>query len=103
MQYQAYFSISCAAHLMCFYPLSPCFLARSYFLDNVAGWILELDRGSGIPFEGNYSEWLSAKDKRLRSEKKEQSALQKNIERELEWVNKQAKGQQKKGLARMRK
>uniref|UniRef100_A0A7S0RSR6 ABC transporter domain-containing protein n=1 Tax=Chlamydomonas leiostraca TaxID=1034604 RepID=A0A7S0RSR6_9CHLO len=74
-----------------------------YFLDNVAGWILELDRGAGIPFEGNYSEWLAAKDKRLKVEEKSQSALQKTIEHELEWVNKQAKGQQKKGAARLRR
>jgi len=73
-----------------------------YFLDNVAGWILELDRGQGIPFEGNYSEWLLAKDKRLAQEKKEQSALQKTMEAELAWINQQAKGQQKKGQARVR-
>ncbi|KAF5834104.1 putative ATP-binding component of ABC transporter [Dunaliella salina] len=65
-----------------------------YFLDNVAGWILELDRGQGIPFEGNYSEWLEAKDKRLRFEEKTQSALQKSIAKELEWTKQQQKGQQ---------
>jgi len=74
-----------------------------YFLDNVAGWILELDRGQGIPFEGNYSQWLADKDKRLAAEKKQQSSLQKSIAAELEWVNKMAKGQQKKGKARLRR
>jgi len=74
-----------------------------YFLDNVAGWILELDRGSGIPFEGNYSEWLNAKNKRLNVEEKQQSSLAKSIEREVEWISKKAKGQQKKGQARMRR
>eukprot|EP00878_Enallax_costatus_P012543 GHUV01013101.1.p1 GENE.GHUV01013101.1~~GHUV01013101.1.p1 ORF type:complete len:490 (+),score=183.87 GHUV01013101.1:265-1734(+) len=74
-----------------------------YFLDNVAGWILELDRGSGIPFEGNYSEWLSAKDKRMQNEAKSQAHLQKVIEHELEFISKQAKGQQAKGRARQRR
>jgi len=72
-----------------------------YFLDNVAGWILELDRGAGIPFEGNYSQWLQDKDRRLGMEKRVQSTLQKQISAELEWVNKNAKGQQKKGKARL--
>ncbi|GAQ85327.1 hypothetical protein KFL_002290170 [Klebsormidium nitens] len=73
-----------------------------YFLDNVAGWILELDRGQGIPFEGNYSGYLEAKARRLEQEDKQQSALAKNVELELEWIRKKAKGQQKKGKARMR-
>eukprot|EP00271_Cylindrocystis_brebissonii_P015643 TRINITY_DN385_c0_g15_i1.p1 TRINITY_DN385_c0_g15~~TRINITY_DN385_c0_g15_i1.p1 ORF type:complete len:668 (-),score=135.65 TRINITY_DN385_c0_g15_i1:60-2063(-) len=73
-----------------------------YFLDNVAGWILELDRGQGIPFEGNYSSWLENKANRLSAEEKVQSALQKNMAAELEWVRQNAKGQQKKGKARMR-
>jgi len=73
-----------------------------YFLDSCAGWILELDRGQGLPFEGNYSEWLSAKDKRLKLEEKTQSALGKNIATELEWMQKNQKGQQKKGQARAR-
>ena len=72
-----------------------------YFLDNVAGWILELDRGQGIPFEGNYSEWLKSKEQRLSQEKKEQSALQATIASELAWINQGAKGQQKKGQARV--
>lgn len=74
-----------------------------YFLDNVAGWILELDRGSGIPFEGNYSEWLTAKSKRIAVEEKQQSNLNKTIQQELEFINQKAKGQQKKGQARMRR
>jgi len=72
-----------------------------YFLDNVAGWILELDRGQGIPFEGNYSQWLQDKDTRLSMEKRQNNSLQKQIKAELEWVNKMAKGQQKKGKARL--
>lgn len=74
-----------------------------FFLDNVAGWILELDRGQGIPFEGNYSQWLQAKARRLDSEAKQQSALQASLDSELEWINSKAKGQQKKGKARMRR
>ena len=73
-----------------------------YFLDNVAGWILELDRGQGIPFEGNYSTWLDSKSKRLEAEGKKQDSLQRTINQELEWVRSNAKGQQKKGKARLR-
>lgn len=74
-----------------------------YFLDQVAGWILELDRGKGIPFEGNYSAWLEAKNKRLSAESKSQAALQRQIAGELEWLQQSAKGQQKKGKARLRR
>ncbi|CAG9467483.1 unnamed protein product [Pedinophyceae sp. YPF-701] len=74
-----------------------------YFLDNVAGWILELDRGKGIPFEGNYSEWLEARGKRMAQEEKEQSLLSKQISAELEFVNSTRKGQQKKGKDRLRR
>ncbi|CAI5471497.1 unnamed protein product [Closterium sp. Yama58-4] len=73
-----------------------------YFLDNVAGWILELDRGQGIPFEGNYSAWLENKAQRLAGEERQQSALQRVMEREMEWIRQKAKGRQKKGKARMR-
>ena len=73
-----------------------------YFLDNVAGWILELDRGQGIPFEGNYSSWLESKSRRLEAESKKQDSLSRTINQELEWVRKNAKGQQKKGKARLR-
>lgn len=57
-----------------------------YFLDNVAGWILELDRGEGIPWEGNYSSWLEQKEKRLEQEERTESARQKSMKQELEWV-----------------
>lgn len=73
-----------------------------YFLDNVAGWILELDRGQGLPFEGNYSAWLDTKAKRLMVEEKHQTSLQRAITRELEWIQQNTKGQQKKGKARQR-
>lgn len=72
-----------------------------YFLDNVAGWILELDRGEGIPWKGNYSEWLDQKSKKLASEEKTESKRRKNLERELEWVRKGPKGRQSKSKARL--
>jgi ATP-binding cassette ChvD family protein len=72
-----------------------------YFLDNVAGWILELDRGQGIPWEGNYSSWLEQKDARLQQEEKTESARQKSIKTELEWVRSNAKGRQSKSKSRM--
>ena len=72
-----------------------------YFLDNVAGWILELDRGEGIPWEGNYSTWLEAKGKRLAQEEKSESKRQKALKRELEWVRSNAKAKQSKGKARL--
>jgi ATP-binding cassette ChvD family protein len=72
-----------------------------YFLDNVAGWILELDRGEGIPWKGNYSSWLEQKGKRLAQEEKTESKRQKNLARELEWVRKGAKGRQAKQKARL--
>lgn len=72
-----------------------------YFLDNVAGWILELDRGEGIPWKGNYSEWLDQKQKRLAQEEKTESKRQKTLQRELEWVRQGAKGRQSKSKARL--
>ena len=72
-----------------------------YFLDNVAGWILELDRGHGIPWEGNYSSWLSQKEARLATEEKQQKAHEKSIKAELEWVRSNPKGRQAKAKARM--
>ena len=72
-----------------------------YFLDNVAGWILELDRGKGIPFEGNYTSWLEQKEARLAQEEKEASKRQKTIHQELEWVRQNAKGQRTKSKARI--
>jgi ATP-binding cassette ChvD family protein len=72
-----------------------------YFLDNVAGWILELDRGRGLPFQGNYSSWLEQKQQRLAQEEKQESARQKTIARELEWVRESPKGRRKKAKARL--
>ena len=72
-----------------------------YFLDNVAGWILELDRGEGIPWKGNYSSWLDQKQKRLAQEEKTESKRQKALARELEWVRMNPKGRQAKGKARL--
>ena len=74
-----------------------------YFLDNVAGWILELDRGYGIPFEGNYTNWLEQKEKRLEVEAKQETARQRTIKEELEWVRQGAKGRQAKSKARLQR
>jgi len=73
-----------------------------YFLDNVAGWILELDRGHGIPWQGNYSSWLEQKDKRLETEQKQEDARSKAMKEELEWVRKNPKGRQAKSKARIK-
>jgi ATP-binding cassette ChvD family protein len=72
-----------------------------YFLDNVAGWILELDRGYGIPWEGNYSSWLEQKEKRLEQEERQEKARQRTIKQELEWVRTNPKGRQAKSKARL--
>ena len=72
-----------------------------YFLDNVAGWILELDRGEGIPYKGNYTSWLEQKQERLRREEKSQSERQKTLERELEWIRMSPKARRAKGKARI--
>src|SRR5947209_2740826 len=72
-----------------------------YFLDEVAGWILELDRGQGIPFEGNYSSWLEQKKTRLEQEEKSESQRQKTLQRELEWIRMSPKGRHAKGKARI--
>jgi ATP-binding cassette ChvD family protein len=74
-----------------------------YFLDNVAGWILELDRGQGIPFEGNYSSWLEQKQARLEKEEKVESRRRKTLERELEWIRMSPKGRHAKGKARIQR
>ena len=74
-----------------------------YFLDNVAGWILELDRGHGIPWEGNYSSWLEQKEARLKTEERQQEALQKMLARELEWVRQNPKARQAKSKARLQR
>ncbi len=72
-----------------------------YFLDNVAGWILELDRGEGIPFRGNYSSWLEQKKKRLETEEKQESKRQKTLQQELEWIRQNPKGRRAKSKARI--
>ncbi len=72
-----------------------------YFLDNVAGWILELDRGHGIPWKGNYSSWLEQKEERLRQEERSEGRRQKTLERELEWIRMAPRGRQAKGKARI--
>jgi ATP-binding cassette ChvD family protein len=74
-----------------------------YFLDNAAGWILELDRGRGIPYEGNYSDWLAAKEKRLEQEQRQEASHQKAIKAELEWVRQNPKGRQAKSKARLQR
>ena len=74
-----------------------------YFLDNAAGWILELDRGRGIPYEGNYSDWLDAKEQRLGQEKRQEASHQKAIKAELEWVRSNPKGRQAKSKARLQR
>jgi ATP-binding cassette ChvD family protein len=74
-----------------------------YFLDNVAGWILELDRGAGVPWEGNYSSWLDQKRNRLAQEEKEESSRQRTLQRELEWVRMAPRARQAKGKARLSK
>ena len=73
-----------------------------YFLDNVAGWILELDRGQGIPWKGNYSSWLEQKEKRLSQEEKKQSNRRRTLQRELEWVQMSPRARQAKGKARLK-
>ncbi|MDG1943877.1 MAG: energy-dependent translational throttle protein EttA [Halioglobus sp.] len=74
-----------------------------YFLDNAAGWILELDRGRGIPYEGNYSDWLDAKEQRLEQEQRQEASHQKAIKSELEWVRSNVKGRQAKSKARLQR
>src|SRR3546814_13768844 len=73
-----------------------------YFLDNVAGWILELDRGHGIPWQGNYSRWLEQKDNRLQTEQKQEDAPSKALKEELEWVRKHHKGRQANSKERLK-
>ena len=79
-----------------------CVTHDRYFLDNVAGWILELDRGHGIPWQGNYSSWLEQKEQRLAQEERQQEALQKTLARELEWVRQNPKARQAKSKARLK-
>jgi ATP-binding cassette ChvD family protein len=79
-----------------------CVTHDRYFLDNVAGWILEVDRGHGIPWQGNYTSWLEQKERRLAQEEKQQEALRRTLERELEWVRANPKARQAKSKARIR-
>src|SRR3546814_17300682 len=73
-----------------------------YFLDNVVGWVLELDRGRGIPFEGNYTKWLEGKAKRMEQEEREEEGRQKAIKEELEWIRQSPKARQSKSKARIK-
>src|ERR1700676_2043329 len=72
-----------------------------YFLDNAAGWILELDRGQGIPFQGNYSSWLEQKEKRLEMEERQETAHKRTLKAELEWVRTNPKGRNAKSKSRL--
>jgi ATP-binding cassette ChvD family protein len=97
-------SVAWLEHYLCDFPGTVVAITHDrYFLDNAAGWILELDRGYGIPFEGNYSAWLEAKAERLQIEEKQEAARQKAIRHELEWVRAGAKGRQAKGKARLQR
>ncbi|UJF19723.1 energy-dependent translational throttle protein EttA [Vibrio sp. SS-MA-C1-2] len=95
-------SVAWLEHFLCEYNGTVVAITHDrYFLDNAAGWILELDRGEGIPWEGNYSSWLEQKDERLKQESSQERAHQKTIEKELEWVRSNPKGRQAKSKARM--
>ena len=72
-----------------------------YFLDNVTGWILEIDRGRGIPYQGNYSSWLEQKQKRLEQEERQESARQRTLKHELEWIRQSPRARQAKSKARI--
>ena len=74
-----------------------------YFLDNVAEWILELDRGHGYPYEGNYTEWLEQKNTRLEQQNKQEESFAKALKKELEWIRKNQKGQQAKSKSRVQR
>ncbi|HEY3698126.1 MAG TPA: ATP-binding cassette domain-containing protein, partial [Spongiibacteraceae bacterium] len=95
-------SVAWLEHFLCEFPGTVVAITHDrYFLDNAAGWILELDRGRGIPFEGNYSAWLGAREQRLEVEQKQEAARQKTVKSELEWVRQNAKGRQAKSKARL--
>lgn len=97
-------SVGWLEHFLCDFPGTVVAITHDrYFLDNAAGWILELDRGRGIPYEGNYSTWLDAKEKRLEVEEKQETARQKAIKHELEWVRSGAKGRHSKSKARLQR
>ncbi len=95
-------SVAWLEHFLCAYTGTVVAITHDrYFLDNAAGWILELDRGEGIPWEGNYTSWLEQKDARLQQESSQENARQKTIAKELEWVRQNPKGRQAKSKARM--
>ncbi|MCE0493219.1 energy-dependent translational throttle protein EttA [Vibrio salinus] len=95
-------SVAWLEHFLCDYSGTVVAITHDrYFLDNAAGWILELDRGEGIPWQGNYTSWLEQKDDRLKQEASQEKARQKTIEKELEWVRQNPKGRQAKSKARM--
>ncbi len=95
-------SVAWLEHFLCEFPGTVVAITHDrYFLDNAAGWILELDRGHGIPFEGNYSAWLEAREQRLEREQKQEQAHMKAMKSELEWVRQNAKGRQAKSKARI--
>ncbi len=95
-------SVAWLEHFLAGYPGTVVAITHDrYFLDNVAGWILELDRGSGIPWEGNYSSWLDQKQQRLALEEKQESARRRTLQRELEWVRMSPRARQAKGKARL--
>jgi len=95
-------SVAWLEHFLCEFPGTVVAITHDrYFLDNAAGWILELDRGHGIPFEGNYSAWLEAREQRLEREQKQEQAHIKAMKSELEWVRQNAKGRQAKSKARI--
>jgi energy-dependent translational throttle protein EttA len=95
-------SVAWLEHFLCEYPGTVVAITHDrYFLDNAAGWILELDRGRGIPYEGNYSDWLAAKEQRLEHETKQEASHQKSVKAELEWVRQNPKGRQAKSKARL--
>ena len=97
-------SVAWLEHYLCDFPGTVVAITHDrYFLDNAAGWILELDRGYAIPFEGNYSAWLEAKEQRLAIEEKQEAARQRAIRHELEWVRAGARGRQAKGKARLQR
>ncbi|MFQ5508971.1 MAG: energy-dependent translational throttle protein EttA [Leptospirillia bacterium] len=97
-------SVSWLERFLCEYPGTVVAITHDrYFLDNAAGWILELDRGKGIPWEGNYSSWLEQKTERLKFEEKQESARQRALNHELEWARKGARGRHAKGKARLKK
>ncbi|HEY9034288.1 MAG TPA: energy-dependent translational throttle protein EttA [Pseudomonadales bacterium] len=97
-------SVAWLEHFLCEFPGTVVAITHDrYFLDNAAQWILELDRGHGYPFEGNYSAWLEAKEKRLEMEEKTEASRQKTIKSELEWVRSNAKGRHAKSKARLQR